>query len=140
MLHDWSVPVEDCAYPVRTLSKLIWVVIDRCLAVVDGCLIHHDGIFSCIEHLRFAPDILPAVREIIRNCCLACLTFLCGDQHDTVRCTCTINGSRSSILEDFYTLDVTRVEVVDTTGNCKTVHNIKRSGVMDGADTTDTDL
>ena len=140
MLHDRSVPVEDGSDPVCSLTILIWVIINWGFSVVDGRLIHHDGIFSCIEHLRFAPDILPAVREIIRNCCLACLTFLCGDQHDTIRCTCTINGSGSSILEDLYTLNVTRVEIVDTTGNCKTVHNIKRSRVMDGADTTDTDL
>ena len=71
---------------------------------------------------------------------ITALTFLGGDDHDTVRTAVTINGGCGSVLQDGHGLDVLRVDVGNGTIIRNAIHHDKRAvGSGHGTDTTDAD-
>ena len=71
---------------------------------------------------------------------VAGLTFLGGDNHNTVCTAVTINGAGGSILKNGHGLYILRVDVGDGAIVRNTVHNVERAvGGTHGTDTTDAD-
>ena len=139
MLHDGSVLVEDGAHPVGAFTQRIGIVEHGGIAGIELAFVHHHGILGRVQNGRLAPGILHTVGEVVGNLGLTLGSFLCGDEHNTVRCTGTINSTGSSILEHLDTLDVVRVQEIDAASR-ETIYNVEGLGVVDGTDTTDTDL
>ena len=71
---------------------------------------------------------------------VAALTFLGGNNHNTVCTAVTINGAGGSILKNGHGLNILRVDVGDGAIVRNTVHNVERGvGGTHGTDTTDAD-
>ena len=79
-----------------------------------------------IVEFKISANILYRNISVIGNLELALLTSLGSDKNHTIRRTCTIDGLRGSILEDFHRLDVIGVDVVDT-AHRHAVNDIQRS-------------
>ena len=85
------------------------------------------------------PGFLPTRREIIVDRSPAQLTFLGGDEHYAIGSTGTVDGTRGSVLQHLYRLDVAGVDVVDATLKRHTVDDVERVAVINGTRTTYTD-
>ena len=136
MLDHGGVLVKDGIYPVSARSKGIRIVVDGSIAGIELAFVHHDGVLGGIQDGGFAPGVLHTVREVVVDHGLSLFTGLGGYQDNTVCGTGTVNGCGSGILQDVNALNVIGVDVVDAAGG-HAVHNVKRAGMVDGADTTD---
>ena len=84
------------------------------------------------------PGCLPAPRSVVVDLSLALLALLGGDDDNAVGGTCTVDGTRGGILEDFDTLDIIGVDNVKTAFERNTVDDVERVGSVVGTGTTDT--
>ena len=84
------------------------------------------------------PGCLPAPRSVVIDLSLALLALLGGDDDDAVGGTCTVDGTRGSVLQDFDALDVVGVHDVQATLERNTVDDVERVGSIVGTGTTDT--
>ena len=86
-------------------------------------------------------DILPTQIAVERHIDVAgaSLSFLGGDEDDTVRGTGTVDGAGGCILQNVDALDVVWRKVVDI-GTRHTIDHIKRGVGTSGTHTTDGDL
>ena len=139
MLHNRSILVKDRIYPVGALSQRIRIVEHRGVAGIQLTLIHHNSVFCRIEDSGFTPGILKTIREVVGDLGFALGSLLSGNEHNTVGGACTIHGTGSGILQNLDTLDIVGIQVVDATGS-HAIHNVKRFGVVNCADTTDANL
>ena len=135
MILHWRIVIEYQVLPISTksidriairVSQFVWISIDRSLTTIHCTLVLKDGVVSGACYIALLPCTLPAVREIVVDLCLAHLTLLGGYENYTVGSTGTIDGTRSSILQHLDTLDITRVEIVETTLDRHTVYDVER--------------
>ena len=108
------------------VSQFVWISKDRSLTTIHCTLVLKDGVVSGACYIALLPCTLPAVREVIVDLCLSYLTLLGGYENYTVGSTGTIDGTRSSILKHLDTLDITRVEIVETTLDRHAVYDVER--------------
>ena len=149
MILHWRIVIENKVLPISTetincfaigICQCIRVCKNWSLTAVYGTLILKDCIIGSAGYIALLPCALPAVREVIVNLCLAHLTLLGSNEDNTIGCTCTINGTRSGILQHLDTLDVARVEIIQATLDRHAVYDIERVRVVDGTCTTYTNL
>ena len=140
MVDNTGVVVEHLVLPVGALAILIRIGIDRSLSCVDKTFVHHHSILGGVKHIAVLPWVLPAVREVVVHVYSALLAALGGDEDDTVGSTCTVDGARGSVLQHLDALDVARVQIVDAALDGHTINDVERVAVVDGSDTTDTNL
>ena len=142
MLRDRRIIIEGLVLPVCSLPCRCDFSsgIERGAAVVDAGLVHDHHVFLGIEDFLLSPGVLPAIAAIIINGSLSLFAGAGGHEDHAVGGTCTVDGGRGGVLQDFDRLDVIGVEVVDTSIDRHSIHNVERVGVVDGADTTDLDL
>ena len=135
MILHWRIVVEYQVLPISTksidriairVSQFVWISIDRSLTTIHCTLILKDCIIGSAGHITLLPCTLPAVRKIIVNLRLAYLTLLGGNEYYTIGSTGTIDSTRSSILQHLDTLDITRVEIVETTLDRHAVYDVER--------------
>ena len=96
-------------------------------------------VLGCTGNVGIA-DGLETCRSAEVELRIACLTLLGGNEDDTVRTTCTVDGRCRSVLEDFHRLDIVVVQEVDVARNRHTIDHVERVGTIDGGDTTHEDL
>ena len=140
MVDNTGVVVEHFVLPVGALAVLIRIGIDRSLSCIDKTFVHHHSILGGVEHIAVLPRILPTIREIVVDVYSALLAALGGDEDDTIGSTCTVDGARGSILQYLNALDVAGVQIVDAALDGHTINDVERVAVVDGSDTTDTNL
>ena len=107
----------------------------RSLTIIDVGHILNIHILLGSKLLRNTCHILPANATIITGCNLTGLTLLSSNQDNTISSTSTINSTRSGILQDINTLDISRIDRVNVTNNA--INYIKRSRITIGTSTTD---
>ena len=149
VLHNGCVVVEDQVLPVGAeaadgvtvgINEVVGVLIEGCHTVLHTTLVLQDGVVGGTSDVALLPSALPTIREVVVDGGFANLTLLRGDEDDTVGGTCSVDGARGSVLQHLDTLDVAGVHALHTVlVGRHTVYNIKRFGVVDGADTTDAD-
>ena len=120
----------------KNVSRNISRPIQRSTIRVVVILVKDGHVLLGIEQLRTLVNVRPADSTIVTEFNLTSLTLLGGHEDHTVSSTCTVDGSRSSILQHVDALDIVRVDAVKAT-TCHTVNHIERSVVTDGALTTD---
>lgn len=138
MVDNRSIVVEDEVLPVGTLAVRIRVSVRRCLSGVGVLLILQNSIFSSVGYITMSPRTLPTIREVVVNLCLAGFTFLSSNKYNTVGSTCTVDSALSGILQYLNALNISWVDVVETTFDRHTIDNVQRVGVIDSTSTTNT--
>ena len=117
-------------------THILQDIIDIFFTSVCSSLLHQGSILLGIEQFALTPRILPSYGEIILNHRLADTTSLGGNKNYTIGCTRTIHSTRSSIFQDFDTLNITRIQIVDTTLNRHSIYDVERVGTIHGTRTT----
>ena len=112
-------------------------------AVAKGTSLHgraHDAeVFFCIEELQLARSLLMSQSGFKNNAGLSLFSFLRGDENDTVRSTCAINGCGCGIFQDREGLNVGRIQSLH--GLFDPIDDDQRVvGKMNGRSSTDTKL
>ena len=92
------------------------IQIKRSLAAIEAALVLHDGIVGGTGHVALLPRILPAHAKVIVDAGLALLAFLRGNQDDAVGSPGTVDGTRGSVLQHLYRLNVGGIHKVNAAG------------------------
>ena len=149
VLRDGGIVIEEQVLPVGAeahdlvaigIDNVVGVHVERSHAVLHLALVLQDGIVGGTGDVALLPGRLPARGEVVVDLGLAYLTLLRGDQNNAIGSAGTVDGTRCSVLQHFDALDVLGVDALHTVlvgGHA--VYNIKRFGVVDGADTADAD-
>ena len=90
-----------------------------------------------IHHLRYAPQTLRCKLKIVCNLSVT-FTFLGSNQDNTVTGSCTIDSSRSTILQHFHRFNVIRIDTSNVRCNT-TIYHIQRIARTIRTNTTNTD-
>ena len=141
--------VADSFHPVGTRVSTALVSCKQiCIEVIapvpkrsTGVELHYILNFHVLlssQHLWKSVYIRNTDVGIVADLELTFLTLLGSNEDYTISSGRTIDGTRSSILQNVDTFYIGRVQVVDVT--CYTVNNIKRSGVAVGTGTTNRNL
>ena len=149
MLHDGSIVVEKKFLPVGTeaddlfaigISQVVGILIEGRQTVLHTALVLQDSIVGRAGNITLSPSALPTIGEVIIDAGFSHFAPLGGHQDDTVGGTCTVDGARGGILQHFNALNIIGVDTLHTIlvgGHA--VNDVKRIGVVDGADTADAD-
>ena len=139
---SFGVILEHGVNPIGIIDIAIGVInrfkaapIINTVATIQRLLIHNGHILPCIQHISFTGYILDAVVSVQRNHRLAFLTRFGSNQHHTISSLRAIDGSRSSVFQDIYTFNVSRVQSRNITAY--TINQIQGSGITDSTQTTD---
>ena len=104
---------EDGVLPVGTCSEKRWVGIVR-VAVTDFANAYKVvvilGILAQVHHLKSLGLARKREHTVVVDLCIAGLTPLGCNQHDTVCTLGTVNRRCGGILEDFHADDIGRVD------------------------------
>ena len=106
---------------------------------VEGILINDGHVLLSIEELRTLVGVRPTESAVVAELNLTSLTLLGSHQDHTVSSTGTVDGSRSSVLQNIDSLDISGVDVIKAS-TCYTVDYVKRCRVTGSTDTTDVNL
>ena len=117
-------------------THILQDIIDIFFTSVCSSLLHQGSILLGIEQLALTPRILPSHREIILYDSLSDTASLGGNKNHTIGCTRTIHSSRSCIFQNFDALNITRIQIVDTTLNRHSIYDVERVGTIHGTRTT----
>src|SRR5690606_11457707 len=91
------------------------------------------------EHGGHLIGILPSHKRVIVKGSLSGFTLLGGNKDNPVCRPCTVDGGRSSVLEDVDGFDIGRVEAVDIAAD-DVVNDIQRLRIANGTDTANVDF
>ena len=80
-----------------------------------------------VEHRGNLGQALVSPLEVVGDLALSGLTLLGGDQHHAVTSLSTVDGSRSSVLQDFHRGDGRGVDAADV-GEAHTIDNVEGIG------------
>ena len=95
------------------------------MTLIGIIFIHIVSILIRVKHLRNASRLSKSKATIILYASTSTATTLGCYQDNTISCTCTINGTSSSILQHRNTLYVLRIQTAKTTTS-NTIHHDKR--------------
>ena len=121
------------------VDAVVGSISHRIESIVQGCLSHRSSILAGVHqlHLRLVGiELCSEVGREVNSHLATLLTFLGGDDDDTIRSTGTIDRSRSGILQNLHTLNIICIEGIQCHIGRHTIYDIKR--VLRRVERTDT--
>ena len=137
--------LEEFVLPIGTIGKQIrvFILFESTPSPQLSTRVVELGILFEVHHFEMLWQRLPSHHALIYNLRFAFLTFLCGDENDTVRCTRTVDGCSRSILQHLKRSNVRRVKsakyrriVASLTRHGNTINHIERLVAAQRVDTT----
>ena len=121
MLHHVSMS-EGYVRPLR-VGLAVPVGVDEVLCE-EVTLQHVLLVLLGVQHCGNLCNGLIRPLEVVGDLTHACLTFLGGNQHNTVTSLSTVDSGRGSVLQDFHRGDHVRIEAADV-AQTNTIYNVK---------------
>ena len=117
--------VSMCEGYVRPLGVGLAVPVGVDVILCEEVTLNHILlILLSTQHLRDTSQTLVGPLEVVANLALSGLTFLGRNQHNTITSLSTIDGSRSSVLQDFHRSDGGRVDTTNV-AHAHTIHHVE---------------